>query len=141
LPVTRETGGTMSTVPPREDLFEMLAKARPPRGLAAGELICTEGDPGDAMYLVTAGSVVLSKGDEVVTSVSAPATFGELALIDDSPRSLTARAETDIELVMIPARLFWVLVHETPYFAHMIMSQMAERLRERDAAGAQPNVT
>jgi CRP-like cAMP-binding protein len=119
----------------------MLARARPPRSFAAGELIFTEGDPGDAMYLVTKGTVVLSKGDEVVTNVTAPAEFGELALIDDSPRSLTARAQTDIELVMIPARLFWVLVQETPYFAHMIMSQMAQRLRERDVAGAQVNIT
>ena len=131
----------MSTVQRREDLFEMLAQARPPRSLAAGEVIFTEGDPGDAMYLLTAGSVALSKGDEVVTSVSAPAEFGELALIDDSPRSLGARAETDVELVMIPAQLFWVLVHETPYFAHMIMSQMAHRIRERDVAGAQLSIT
>lgn len=131
----------MSTIQRREDLFEMLARARPPRSLAAGELIFTEGDPGDAMYLLTAGSVLLSKGDEIVTDVSAPAAFGELALIDDSPRSLTARAETDIELVTITPRLFWVLVHETPYFAHMIMSQMAQRLRERDASGAQLNIT
>jgi len=131
----------MTAVHRREDLFEMLAQARPPRSLAAGELIFTEGDPGNAMYLVTAGSVVLSKGDEVVTRVSAPAAFGELALIDDSPRSLTARAETEIELVMISAQLFWVLVHETPLFAHMIMSQMAQRLRERDAEGAPLNIT
>lgn len=131
----------MSTIQRREDLFEMLARARPPRSLAAGELIFTEGDPGDAMYLLTAGSVLLSKEDEVVTNVSAPAAFGELALIDDSPRSLTARAETGIELVTITPRLFWVLVHETPYFAHMIMSQMAQRLRERDASGAQLNIT
>ena len=55
--------------------------------------------------------------------------FGELALLESEPRALTATAETDTDLVEVPARTFWVLVHETPYFAQLVMRVMAERLR------------
>jgi CRP-like cAMP-binding protein len=52
-----------------------------------------------------------------------------MALIEDVPRSLTAVASSDLELFAIPARHFWVLVHDTPYFAQLVMSVMAQRLR------------
>lgn len=52
-----------------------------------------------------------------------------MALIEDEPRALTAIAATDAVLVEIPVRHFWVLVHDTPYFAQLVMSVMARRLR------------
>jgi CRP-like cAMP-binding protein len=55
--------------------------------------------------------------------------FGEMALIDREPRSATAVAETDCELVVIDKRRFWFLVQETPYFAEIVMRVMADRLR------------
>ena len=55
--------------------------------------------------------------------------FGEMALIDREPRSATAIAETDCELVVIDKRRFWFLVQETPYFAEIVMRVMADRLR------------
>jgi CRP-like cAMP-binding protein len=55
-----------------------------------------------------------------------------MALIDSKPRSLTGVAETDVSLVGVPVRQFWILVHETPYFAHLVMSIMAARLRGPD---------
>lgn len=54
-----------------------------------------------------------------------------MALIEHEPRSLTAVAATDVVLVEIAARHFWVLVHETLYFAQLVMSVMAQRLRGR----------
>lgn len=83
------------------------------------------------MYLVRAGSVALKQGDRVVETVAAPGLFGEMALIEDEPRSLSAIAETDVSLVEIPVQHFWVLVHETPYFARLVMRVMSQRLRQR----------
>lgn len=51
--------------------------------------------------------------------------------IEHAGWSLTALAATDVVLVEIPARHFWMLVHETPYFAQLVMSVMANRLRRR----------
>jgi len=83
---------------------------------------------------VREGSVALKDGERGVETVGAPGLFGEMALIERDPRALTAMADTDVELVEIGAPLFWVLVHETPRFAHLVMSVMAGRLRRAGTA-------
>jgi CRP-like cAMP-binding protein len=97
--------------------------------VSAGDVIFEQGDRGDKMYVVREGAVALKKGEAVIDTTTGPGIFGEMALIDDEPRALSAVADTDAQLVEIPARHFWVLVHETPYFAHLVMSVMASRLR------------
>ena len=62
--------------------------------------------------------------------------FGELALIDDSPRSATAVAASAVELVPVGSKQFLFLVSETPHFALNVMRVPARRLRAetREAA-------
>ena len=55
--------------------------------------------------------------------------FGEMALIDNEPRSATAVAITDVELVPISEKQFLFLVTQTPYFALKVMRILAQRLR------------
>jgi CRP-like cAMP-binding protein len=123
----------LSTIERRDDeYYDLLAHRRTARTVRAGEVIFRQGDPADGMYVVREGSVGLKVGDRLVETVEAPGLFGELALIDDEPRSLLAVAETDVSLIEIPTRHFWVLVHETPYFARLVMRVMSERLRRND---------
>ena len=119
----------MSALESADELYGLLARAGDTRRLSAGEAIFERGDRGTSMYILTAGAVALKLGDEIVHSVQAPGLFGEMALIDYGPRSLTAVAQDDAEVVEIPERRFWVLVHETPRFAQLVMREMADRLR------------
>jgi CRP-like cAMP-binding protein len=112
-----------------DEYYELLAHGRTPRTFQAGELIFEQGDQGESVYIVRDGSVDLNEADRLVERVTAPGLFGEMALIEQEPRSLTAVAATNVALVEIPVRQFWVLVHETPYFAQLVMSVMAQRLR------------
>jgi CRP/FNR family transcriptional regulator, cyclic AMP receptor protein len=112
-----------------DEYYELLSEGRAPVTFQAGELIFEQGDPGDVMYVVRHGSVMLRDGEHLIETVAAPGLFGELALIQDEPRSLTAVAADDAVLVEIPARHFWILVHDTPYFAQLVMTVMARRLR------------
>jgi CRP-like cAMP-binding protein len=114
-----------------DDYYELLAHGRTPRSFPAGEVIFRKGEPGKGLFLVREGSVALKDGDRLVETVGPPGMFGEMALLEDGPRSLTALAETDVAVIEIPVRQFWVLVHDTPYFARLVMSVMAERLRQR----------
>jgi CRP-like cAMP-binding protein len=119
----------MSSVESHEALYALLGRAGASRPLAAGEVVFEKGDHGDAMFVVVRGRVLLKDGDQTYDTVEAPGLFGEMALIESKPRALTAVADDEVELVAITARTFWVLVHETPYFAQLVMSVMADRLR------------
>ena len=119
----------MSSERATDEYYELLGHGRVPRTFSAGEVIFRQGEQGDSMFLVRAGTVALKSGERVIETVSAPGLFGEMALIEREPRSLTAVADTDVELIETPARHFWVLVHDTPYFAQLVMSVMADRLR------------
>ena len=62
--------------------------------------------------------------------LSADDIFGEMALIDSEPRSATALAVTDVELVAVSEKQFLFLVSQTPYFALKVMRTLAQRLRK-----------
>jgi CRP-like cAMP-binding protein len=86
------------------------------------------------MYLVDSGSVALRVGEHVVETVGPSGLFGEMAIIDREPRSASAVAESDSELITIDKRRFWFLVQETPYFAEIVMRVMANRIRSMNKA-------
>jgi CRP/FNR family transcriptional regulator, cyclic AMP receptor protein len=122
----------MSSTAEDDRYYDLLVTWRPARSLADGEVLFRQGDPGESMYVVRAGAITLRDGDRDVSAVEAPGLLGELALADDEPRTLTAVAAGGTVVVEIPMRHFWVLVHETPYFAQMVMRVVARRLRARD---------
>jgi CRP/FNR family cyclic AMP-dependent transcriptional regulator len=119
----------MSGVDTHSELYSLLARAGKPRQLSAGEVVFEQGEHGDAFYVIESGTIQLKNGDHVFERAQAPSMFGEMSLIESKPRSLSAVAEDDALVVEIPTRTFWVLVHETPYFAQLVMTVMAERLR------------
>jgi CRP-like cAMP-binding protein len=100
--------------------------------LAPGDVVFTEGDPGDEMYGVIEGEIELRVGDRVIGSLGVDDVFGEMALVDSVPRSATAVAVTDAQLAVIDRHRFLFLVQETPMFALSVMSAMADRFRQRD---------
>ena len=119
----------MSTIQSTDELFALLARAGSGRRVEAGSVIFEEGDDAHSMFVVVAGTVALKHGDRVVDTITAPGLFGEMALIDYKSRALTAVAAEQAEVVEIPERRFWLLVHETPRFAQLVMRVMSERLR------------
>jgi CRP-like cAMP-binding protein len=110
----------------------LLLNAPVHRTVSAGEAIYREGDDGTHMYGVVSGAVELRKGSVVVASLGPDDVFGERALIDHLPRSLTAVATAETVLAEIDRGLFLFLVHETPTFALSIMGALASRLRDYD---------
>jgi len=96
---------------------------------APGEVVFAEGDTGAHMYVVRSGEIEIEREGRVVETLSPGGIFGEMALIDGSPRSATARAKTSCEVAPITEKSFLFLVHETPYFAIAVMRTLADRLR------------
>jgi CRP/FNR family cyclic AMP-dependent transcriptional regulator len=101
-----------------------------------GNAIFLQGEVGTEMYGIVEGEVQLQTDTRVVARLGPDDVFGEMALIDNSPRMATALAVTDVVLAVIDKPRFLFLVHETPMFALSVMSAMADRFRVQ----AQPPV-
>jgi CRP-like cAMP-binding protein len=95
----------------------------------AGQTIFDIGEQATMMYMVVEGEVDIEYDGRVLQTVGAQDIFGELAMIDDAPRSAKAVARTDCRLAGIDRDRFLVLVEKNPDFALEVMQIMAERLR------------
>jgi CRP-like cAMP-binding protein len=115
------------------NVFLKLFRQKEGTPYAAGQTVIAAGTKGDTMYIVLAGEVEIRAGDAAL-AVSGPGSiFGEMALIDDEPRSATVIARTDCRLLEVDRRRFEFMVSETPYFALAVMRVMAVRLRKANA--------
>jgi len=105
-----------------------------PRMIAvrAGTELFREGDPADLMYVLTKGEARILVGQHEVEKLGLGAIVGEMALIDNQPRSATVAAVTDCEFVCVDEKRFKFLVTETPGFALGVMRVLADRLRSAD---------
>jgi CRP/FNR family transcriptional regulator, cyclic AMP receptor protein len=95
----------------------------------AGTTIFREGEQAHDLFVIKSGEVRIQIGNRTVSELSADHIFGEMALIDSEPRSASAIAVTDVELVPVSEKQFLFLVSQTPYFALKVMRVLAQRLR------------
>jgi len=114
--------------------FEFLRREPEIRDYKKGRTIFKQGDPGsDCMFGVVEGAIDIQVGTETVERVLPTAVFGEMALIDQRPRSATAVAAVDSRLAVIDKKRFLRLVEQTPHFALHMMQVISERLRRASA--------
>lgn len=107
----------------------VFVNAKSVREVPAGAVVFEQGETGTEMFGVIEGEVEVRMPNGASRKLGPESTFGEMALIDSSPRSATAVAVVDTKLAVIDRRTFLFLVHETPTFALQVMSSIAERLR------------
>jgi CRP/FNR family transcriptional regulator, cyclic AMP receptor protein len=99
------------------------------RAVKEGSFIFQEGDKADGLFIIKSGKVGIRLGNRTLAELTTNSIFGEMALIDDAPRSATAVAVTDVELVPVSEKQFLFLVSQTPFFALKVMRVLARRLR------------
>ena len=95
----------------------------------AGNVIFSKGETGDCMYIVQSGVIDMVIGDKVIETLGPNEALGFMSMIDDLPRSSTARAREACELSLVDARTFRFMVDEVPNFATYIMGVLARRIR------------
>jgi CRP/FNR family cyclic AMP-dependent transcriptional regulator len=99
-----------------------------------GKVIMVAGQTGNLMYVLIEGKVAISIRGAVVERVGPGGVFGEMALIDQSPRAANAAAESDCALLAVNRTVFLSLIKSNPTFGISLLSAMAERLRNTAAA-------
>ena len=108
------------------DLAQMVGPAARFR-YEAGRIIMREGSLGVALFAVLEGRVAIRIGDSVVEKVGTGGLFGEMSLVDRTPRLATAVAETDCALLAISRHMFLHLVKRSPKFGAALLKAVGER--------------
>ena len=119
------------------DLFEemsdrelgRLAKSFRESKFTAGETIAAEGTRGVGFFVIGEGTVRYSVGGEEKGTGGRGDYFGEIALIDDGPRTATVSADTDVTAYGLASWEFQPLVEENAALAWELLQGMAKRLR------------
>ncbi len=136
---------TLAAVPLLSSLdrktIKRLAEQGKQRTYQPGVTIIREDAPASALYVITRGRVRVDKGTataEPLSYLTPGDFFGELALIEDHPRSATISAVDETDCVLFVAWEFTALLKEYPTIAVPIMYALIERLHrhEREAHSA-----
>jgi signal transduction histidine kinase len=103
------------------------------RRFNSGQEIFLEGEPGDGVYFVKHGIVEISSGKggrHVFSRLGPGEIFGEMAVIEDRPRSATASAAQDSEVYFLPRDEMLAFIERSPRLAFALLQQISLRLRE-----------
>ncbi|MGH8705127.1 MAG: Crp/Fnr family transcriptional regulator [Burkholderiales bacterium] len=120
-----------------EDQLRLLTGVVTRRGITRSTVVMAAGDAIDSLYIVISGRLKVMMGDsngkEVILSILGPGEFfGEMGLIDDSPRSASVVAIEPCELLCIAKRDFKKCLSENFEMAMTVMRGLVRRLREAD---------
>src|SRR5919108_6148204 len=97
-----------------------------------GKVLTRQGDPGWECFVITEGEAKATMRGRGSATLGPGSFFGEMALLDQGPRSATVTAETDMHLLVLGSREFSSLVNEVPTVAVRMMRGLAERLRRSE---------
>jgi CRP-like cAMP-binding protein len=101
-----------------------------------GQRIVGEGELGEAMYVVLAGSAAVRRGRRIVGHVMPGEFFGELSAIDGGPRTATVAAETPLVVLRLFRRTLHDAIRHDPAIALRLLEGMSRRLRQMRTAPA-----
>jgi CRP-like cAMP-binding protein len=112
--------------------LRIVARHAEPVRLPEGSVLFSEGDTGDAFFVVLSGraEVRTGKANRKVNSLGTGDWFGELALLDAAPRSASVVAATELELAVLGARIFRTLLRELPTISERLLAALAGELRD-----------
>jgi CRP/FNR family cyclic AMP-dependent transcriptional regulator len=136
-----QTADFLATIPLfsglQRDELQKFADLTRERSYPKGSVILFQDDPGDSLFVLRSGRVKVvligEDGREVILGVLEPgAHFGELALIDDQPRSAHVIAMEDANLLILRREDFRRRVEANPSVAWALLTELSRRLRRAD---------
>ncbi|MBV8981994.1 MAG: cyclic nucleotide-binding domain-containing protein [Acidimicrobiia bacterium] len=101
---------------------------------SAGDAITVEGDSGGRFYVLVEGEADVVIGKDVVKSLRGGDYFGEISLIDGSPRTATVVARSPVRTLSLSSWNFRPMLKEHPSIGEAVLLEMCRRLREADSS-------
>jgi CRP/FNR family transcriptional regulator, cyclic AMP receptor protein len=95
----------------------------------AGKVLMRQGEIGSDMMVIVSGTVAIDRDGERVNTLGAGDFFGEIALVDDGPRTATVTVEEACRLLVITHRDFHAMMEEFPEVQSQVLNALARRVR------------
>jgi CRP-like cAMP-binding protein len=112
--------------------LELIAGATTQLRFETGQVLAREGERGHEFIVIVEGKARVDVGGREVAVLASGDFFGEIALLDDGPRTATVTAETDLVAEVIGQREFNGLIAGAPHLAKNLLVGLARRLRAAD---------
>lgn len=110
--------------------FDIFSNEPEIRSQQPGELIFRQGDDSEGcMFAILEGDVEIERDGRVVARLGPGNLVGEMGLIDNEPRSASARARSPVRIAVVPRKRFLFLVQQHPTFALTMMQMLTQRMR------------
>jgi CRP/FNR family transcriptional regulator len=116
----------------RRKELDRLAKVMRERTFTEGEEVTVEGHSGVGFFVIEHGNATVSLKGEIIRTLAPGDHFGEIALIDEGPRSASITATTDLRCRGMAAWEFRAFVQEHPEVAWPLLETLTSRLREAE---------
>lgn len=97
-----------------------------------GEVVVREGEAGHELYVLVDGTAAVTRGGSLVAMLDAGQWFGELAVLDGTPRGATVTMTTPGRLLVVQQRHLFGLLETAPAVARRLLVGLARRLHEAD---------
>jgi CRP-like cAMP-binding protein len=101
-----------------------------PLSVEPGTILCQEGAPGDAMFMIVNGEADILKGPQLIAQLGPGEMFGEMALLTGEERSASVIARTPMQLYELDKADFDGMLTRSPHLASGLSRILARRLRE-----------
>lgn len=109
------------------------------RKYSAGSVLMQQGDTGVGLFVVTSGHVRVTRtpdsqgAEENLRTMGPGEVLGEMALLDDLPRSATVTAIDDVTALLLPIWEFRTILHSNPEIAVKLLATLSHRLRKAES--------
>jgi CRP-like cAMP-binding protein len=113
--------------------LKLIAKTAKDRSIRAGETIVKHGEQGVGLFIILDGEVAVEKAGKSVAQLGPGKFFGEMALIDDQPRTADVKAVTPVRCLVLSRWEFWSAVGTEPEVIRSLLVETVRRLRASNA--------
>ncbi len=111
----------------RDELQE-LAKVTEDLEVSAGKVLCREGETAQEFFVIIEGEAEATRGGRALATMSDGDFFGEIALIEDIPRTATVTARTPLRFFVVTRQSFWGMLERNPDVERKLLRTLAKRL-------------
>jgi CRP/FNR family cyclic AMP-dependent transcriptional regulator len=111
-----------------KDELRDLAKVTEDLEVDEGKVLCREGETAQEFFVIVDGEVEVTKDGQRLTTLSGGDFFGEIALLEDLPRTATVRATKPLRFFVLTRRSFWSLLERQPEVERKVLRALAKRV-------------